>query len=91
MAFGARGLHATSTRRGLRHRRPAEGMELVTRLRLMLGGFGRSGEKSDLALVLKPEAFTIDADDGRVVKDAIEHRGGEHAVAGEGRYPSCRR
>jgi hypothetical protein len=25
----------------------------------------------------------IDADDGRVVNDAIEYRGGEHAVAGK--------
>ena len=59
------------------------------RLKLMLGGFGRSREQPGLALVLEPEAVSVDADDGRVVKDAIEHRGGEHAVAGEGAIPAA--
>lgn len=43
----------------------------------MLGGFGRSGEQPGFALVLEPITFSIDADDGRVVKDAIEHRRGD--------------
>ena len=41
-----------------------------------------SRQQSGLPLVLEPITFTVDADDGRVVKDAIEHRGGEHAIAG---------
>jgi hypothetical protein len=31
----------------------------------------------------------MDADYGGVVKDAIEHRGGEHAVAGERAIPTA--
>lgn len=37
-----------------------------------------------LHLVLESEAFAGDADDERVVEDAIKHRHGEHAVASEG-------
>jgi hypothetical protein len=37
-------------------------------------------------LSVKLSAF--DADDGGVVKDAIEHRGRKHAVAGEGSIPT---
>jgi hypothetical protein len=37
-----------------------------------------------LRLVLKSEAFAGDADDERVVEDAIGHRHAEHAVASEG-------
>ena len=35
-------------------------------------------------LFLKSETFAGDADDERVVEDAIGHRHGEHAVASEG-------
>ena len=48
----------------------------------MLGG-GRA-EQSGPALVFESEALAVDADDDRVVEDAVEHRHGEHAVAGEG-------
>ena len=58
-------------------------------LRLMLAGFGRRDEQSGLALVLEPEALAIDFDDSRVVKDPIEHRGGQHVVAGEGAIPAA--
>jgi hypothetical protein len=51
-------------------------------------GFRWSTEQSGLALVLEPEALAIDADD-RVVEDAIQHRGGQDAVAEQ--YPNCRR
>src|SRR5580700_3722245 len=33
--------------------------------------------------ILESEALVVDADDSRVVQDAIEHRSGQHAVAGE--------
>jgi hypothetical protein len=45
-------------------------------------------EQSGFALVLEPMTFTVDADD-RVVKDAIEHRGGQHAVPGESAVPTA--
>ncbi len=48
----------------------------------MLGGFSRSSEEAGLALVLESETLAIDADDDRVMQDAIEHRHGQHAVAG---------
>ena len=38
-----------------------------------------------LSLKLSPLMLTM----VRVVKDAIEHRGGEHAVAGEGAFPAA--
>jgi hypothetical protein len=47
----------------------------------MFDGFAWSSEQSGLALVLEPEALAVDADDGGAVEDAIEHRGGKHAVA----------
>ena len=50
----------------------------------MLRHLARSSEQSGLALVLEPEALAVDADDGGVVEDAIEHRGGKHTVAGKG-------
>ena len=53
----------------------------------MFGGFaGWSSEQSGLALVLESEALAIDADDGGVVQDAIEHRGGHHAVAAKASF-----
>src|SRR5260221_5590160 len=56
----------------------------------MFGGFaGWRSEQSGLALVLESEALAVDADDGGVVKDAIKHRGGEYAVAGEGAIPTA--
>src|SRR5260221_6249899 len=56
----------------------------------MFGGFaGWRSEQSGLALVLESEALAVDADDSGVVKDAIEHRGGEYAVAGEGTIPTA--
>ena len=51
-------------------------------LRLVLRDLGRSGEHPSLALVFEPETLAVDADDDRVVQDAIEHRQGEHAGAG---------
>jgi hypothetical protein len=47
-------------------------------------GFSRSGEQFRLAFVPESEALAINADDDRVVEDAIEHRHSEHTVAGEG-------
>ena len=55
----------------------------------MLCGSGRSSEQPGLALVLESEALAVDADDGRVMEDAVEHRCGEHAVAGEGGFPAA--
>jgi hypothetical protein len=55
---------------------------------LMLCASSWSREQSCFALALEPIAFAIDADDSRVVKDAVEHRRGEHAVAGEGAIPT---
>jgi hypothetical protein len=52
-------------------------VHMVHGSRLKLGGFGWSSEQSRFALVLEPVTFAIDADDGGVVKDAIEHRGGD--------------
>jgi hypothetical protein len=57
----------------------------------MLSASGRSSEQSGFALVLEPETLTINADDGRVVQDSIEHRGGQHAVAGESAVPAAER
>jgi hypothetical protein len=37
-----------------------------------------------LSFVLESEALALDVDDGGVMEDAIEHRQGEHAIAGEG-------
>jgi hypothetical protein len=54
----------------------------------MLCASSWSREQSCFALVLEPVAFAIDADDSRVVKDAVEHRRGEHAGAGEGAIPT---
>jgi hypothetical protein len=48
----------------------------------------RFGQNASLPLVLEPEAVGIDADDDRVVEDAIEHRYGEHTVTGEGGIPT---
>lgn len=45
----------------------------------MLGGFDWSSKQFGPTLVLEPIAFAMDAEDSRVVKDAIEHRGGEQA------------
>ena len=55
----------------------------------MLGRFGWSREESGSALVLEPKALAVDVDDDRVVQDPIEHRHGEHAVAGEGTVPAA--
>jgi len=38
-----------------------------------------AAKQSGPTLVLEPIAFAMDAADSRVVKDAIEHRGGEQA------------
>jgi hypothetical protein len=46
-------------------------------------------EQSGLALVFQSEALAIDVDDDGVVKDPIEHRHGEHSVAGEGAIPTA--
>ncbi len=51
---------------------------------MLLRDFALGSEQPSLALVLESEALAGDADDDRVVKDAIEHRHGEYAVAGEG-------
>ena len=56
----------------------------------MLRDLGRSGEHPSLALVFESEALAVDADDDRVVQDTIEHRGGEHAVAGESGIPTAK-
>jgi hypothetical protein len=50
----------------------------------VLGTLAWSGDQPASALVLESEAFAVDADDDRLVKDAIEHRHGEHTIAGEG-------
>jgi len=44
-------------------------------------GAAPGSEHTCFALVLESEAFAIDADDDRVMEDAIEHRGGEHTIA----------
>ena len=58
---------------------------------MLLGDFAWSSEQPSLALVLESEALAVDADDDRVVQDAIEHCRGEDAVAGEGGVPVCQR
>jgi hypothetical protein len=55
----------------------------------VLGYLAGSCKQSGFALVYELEALTIDADDYRVVQDAIEHRRGEHAVAGESGIPAA--
>ena len=45
--------------------------------------------ESCFSLVLQSEALAVDVDDDRVVQDAIEHRRGEHAVAGERAVPTA--
>ncbi len=50
--------------------------------------FGALPEQVGLAFVFESEAFAVDADDGGVMEDAIEHRHGQNAVAGEGRIPT---
>src|ERR1700731_1441763 len=54
---------------------------------LFASSWGRG--ESGLALVVEPITFSIDADDDGVMKDAIEHRGGQHTVAGEGAVPTA--
>jgi hypothetical protein len=54
----------------------------------MLRDLARS-EHSCLALVFESEVLAVDADDDRVVQDAIEHRHCEHAVAGESSVPAA--
>ena len=49
----------------------------------MLTGFERNGQQPGLALIPESEAIPVNADDSRVVQDAIEHRGGQHAIAGD--------
>src|SRR5580704_10281116 len=56
---------------------------------LVLRDLARTSEQSGLALILESEALAVDADDSRVVQDAIEHRGGQHAVAGESAVPTA--
>ena len=51
--------------------------------------FGCGSKQTGLALVLEPITFSIDADDDGVVQDAIEHRGGQDAVTGEGAIPAA--
>ena len=46
-------------------------------------------KKTHFTLVLQSEGVAIDVDDDEVVKDPIEHRDGEHAVAGEGAIPTA--
>jgi hypothetical protein len=60
---------------------------LTSQFSLMLG-FSWSSEQSGLGLVLEPEALAVDVDDDRVVQDAIQHRDGEHAAAGEDAVPA---
>ena len=55
----------------------------------MLGDPGWSREHASLAFVFESEAFAVDADDYRVMEDPIEHRYGQHAVAGEGAIPAA--
>ncbi len=55
----------------------------------MFRGPGGSREESSLALVFESKALATDADDDRVMEDAVEHRHGEHAVAGEGSIPTA--
>ena len=55
----------------------------------MLTGFEWNGQQPGLALILESEALAVDADDRRVVQDTIEHRRGEHAVAGESAIPTA--
>jgi uncharacterized protein YfaT (DUF1175 family) len=49
----------------------------------------RVSQNTRFAFVLEPKALAIDVDDNRVVENAIEHRGGKHAVAGEGAIPAA--
>ena len=51
----------------------------------MLGG--GLAEQSGLAPGFQSETLAIDVDENGVVKDPIEHRHGEHSVAGEGAIP----
>src|SRR5271165_593631 len=55
----------------------------------MLRDPGCSREHARLTFVFESEALAVDADDDRVVQDTIEHRGGEHAVAGESAIPTA--
>jgi hypothetical protein len=54
---------------------------------MLLFGWGSKRPRS--ALVLETITFTVDADDGREVKDAIEQPGGQHAVTGGGAVPTA--
>src|ERR1019366_1044253 len=49
----------------------------------------RPAKESRLRLPRLRRRSLIDADDDRVVNDAIEHRGGEHAVAGKRAIPAA--
>jgi hypothetical protein len=44
-----------------------------------------SARQSGFTLVLQSEALSVDVDDDRMMEDPIEHRHGEHTLAGEGR------
>ena len=47
----------------------------------------RRFQQPGAALVLEPVALALDADDGRMVQQPVEHRRGQHRVAGEGLIP----
>jgi len=49
------------------------------------GNLAGSGDHASFALVLESEALTVDPDYERAVEDSVEHRCGEHTVAGEER------
>ena len=47
----------------------------------------RRFQQSGAALVLEPVALALDADDGRMMQQPIQHRRGQHRVTGEGLIP----
>ena len=51
--------------------------------------FVGSRHDAGAALVLEPIALTTDLNDGRVMKDPVEHGGGEHSVARERLVPTA--
>jgi hypothetical protein len=64
--------------------------------RFLVSVFGRGwpGDCASAALVLQAIAFAGDLHDGGVMQDLVEHRGGQHRIAGEGivslRSRSCK-
>ncbi len=83
------GARSARTLDGESTRRLALGLARTWSSGLLLCKFCWRTEQAGLALVLESIALAVDADDGGVMQQPVEHRDGQDDVAGEGAVPTA--